>query len=404
MKSWSVGLWLAVVALQTQASERWVFEGKTGIGAAPIDGVYHHLDGAGRKHIAIAGNRVAVTWEDNHSGAPQVYVAVKSLQLSGFAAPLLASSGREAYEPAIAITKDNRFVLAYEQDASVFARVLAGTELAEPILLGKNSAGHASVAAFDDRVYASWRERVDGLWFVKVAVLRVDSANRLLLESIRAIEDSGLPTPVQFPTIVANAAGISIAWEDRRAGHTRLLASHAASAEQAFGEPQALNEIFSNRNEYDKGNGVTRVSMAAFGEDEILAAWMDKRRGGAGYGIFAALGAIDIFGPNEKVHGDEGDRQPHYNPATAGNSNGDFVVAWDDFRRGDLDIWISSQNSDLEWSEDHTPAVASGPGEQSHASVALDDHGNLHLLWIERSQPDSPSRLWYSMGRPAAAD
>jgi hypothetical protein len=39
MKSWSVGLWLAVVVLQTQASERWVFEGKTGIGAAPVDGV-----------------------------------------------------------------------------------------------------------------------------------------------------------------------------------------------------------------------------------------------------------------------------------------------------------------------------------------------------------------------------
>ena len=54
-----------------------------------------------------------------------------------------------------------------------------------------------------------------------------------------------------------------------------------------FNTPQSLNEFYSDRNEYDKGNGVTRVSLASFGEDEILAAWMDKRRGGNGYGIFA---------------------------------------------------------------------------------------------------------------------
>ena len=31
---------------------------------------------------------------------------------------------------------------------------------------------------------------------------------------------------------------------------------------------------------------------------------------------------------------------------------------------------------------------------------ALDDQGNLHLLWMERSDLNAPSRLWYSRGAP----
>jgi hypothetical protein len=221
------------------------------------------------------------------------------------------------------------------------------------------------------------------------------------MESLRSVEANGLETPVLFPVIAANSAGLCVAWEDRRAGHTRLLVSHAEGAGKSFTEPQSLNEYFSNRNKYDRGNGVTRVSLASFGQDEILAAWMDKRRGGSGYGIFATLGADagENFGPNEKLHGEQGDKQPHYNPTTAGNQAGDFTVAWDDFRRGDSDIWISTYNPDLEWSQDYAPPLASGSGEQSHPSIALDEQDNLHLLWVERAQRDGPSRLWYSLGR-----
>ena len=96
---------------------------------------------------------------------------------------------------------------------------------------------------------------------------------------------------MQFPSLAANAAGLCIAWEDRRAGPTPLLVSHSGDEARRFAEPQHLNEFFSNRNQYDQGNGVTRVALAAFAQDEILAAWMDKRRGGLGYGIFAALGS-----------------------------------------------------------------------------------------------------------------
>ncbi|MBT8437381.1 MAG: hypothetical protein KJP11_08420 [Gammaproteobacteria bacterium] len=401
MKFRFAGFCLALAIFPTQASERWTFDSRISITDPPVDAVYHHLEGSGRKHIAVSGESVAVVWEDNRSRDPQIYAAIKSLTRKTFPTALLVSSGSEAYEPAIDAINANRFVLAFEQDASVFARIMTAKGLAEPVRLSRAAAGHVSIASFDDRVFASWRERDNAGWFIKIAALRVTNANRIVVESLQSVEADGLETPVLFPAVAVNSAGICIAWEDRRAGHTRLLVSHARAAGNSFTEPQFLNEFFSNRNQYDRGSGVTRVSLASFAQDEILAAWMDKRRGGKGYGIFAALGADagESFGPNEKVHGEEGDTQPHYNPATAGNQSGDFVIAWDDFRRGDSDIWISAHNPDLEWSLDYAPPVASGNGEQSHPSIALDEQGNLHLVWIERAQPDGPSRLWYSLGR-----
>jgi hypothetical protein len=393
------GLCLALAIPQAQAMDDWTFANRISVTGSPVDAVYHHLDGSGRKHIAATTEAVAVVWEDNRSQAPQIYATFKSIAQQSFPDALPVSNGGEAYEPSIEAISGNRFVLVYEQDGSIFARLLTARGLAEPTRLSQASASHASIASFDERVFASWRERDKGRWYVRVAALKFTADNRIVIDSRKSIETGGVETPVLFPAIAVNATGVCVAWEDRRAGHTRLLFSHSADGGNSFGEPQSLNEFLSNRNEYDRGNGVTRVSLASFGADETLAAWMDKRRGGIGYGIFAALGDGESFGPNEKVHGEEGDTQPHYNPATAGNQAGDFIVAWDDFRRGDSDIWISIYNEDLEWSHDFAPPAASGKGEQSHPSIALDEQRNLHLLWIERSQLDGPSRLWYSPGR-----
>ncbi len=402
MKFRVAALCLVLAALPAQATERWKFDTRLAVTGDPVSGVYPHLDGAGRKHIAVASQSVATTWEDNRSGTPQVYVARKTNDQDRFSAAMQVSDGGEAYEPAIASLPQNRFVLAWEQDGAIHARILSDSGLGTSAKLSSAASSHVSLASFGAQIFASWREQQDRLWFVKVAALSVTAAGKLGVESITSAEAIGLETQVLFPSIAVNDAGLCVAWEDRRAGHTRLLVSSSSDQAQSFGEPQHLNEFLSNRNQYDQGNGVTRVSLASFAQDEILAAWMDKRRGGLGYGIFAALGSDGgaIFGPNEKVHGEAGDKQPHYNPAVAGNSNGDFVVAWDDFRRGDSDIWLSAYNDDEEWSQDFSPAIASGAGEQSHPAVALDDQGRLHLLWMERGDMNAPGRLWYSRAMP----
>ncbi len=67
-------------------------------------------------------------------------------------------------------------------------------------------------------------------------------------------------------------------------------------------------------------------------------------------------------------------------------------------RMGDSDIWLVSLDEDGEWGQNVSPVAASGSGEQSHASVALDESGGLHLVWIDRENPVAPTRLWYRYG------
>lgn len=394
----AIGLGLA--ASQALASERWIFDGKIAVTTEPEGGVFHHLDGAGRKHIAVSAGTVAVVWEDNRSRDPQIYVALKQNGDKRFSDESQVSSGSEAYEPSIASLPDSRFALAWEQDREIHLRTVNRNGLTATLRLSSAPASHVSLASAGTRVFAAWREHQASGWFVKVAALRLNADGQLDIESVSSVEADGLQSQVLFPSLALNEGGLCVAWEDRRAGHTRLLASHSSDHAESFGAVQNLNEYLSNRNQYDQGNGVTRVSLASFAKDEILAAWMDKRRGGFGYGIFASLGSDggEIFGPNEKVHGAQGDQQPHYNPATAGNRAGDFVVAWDDFRSGDSDIWFSIYNEDDEWGEDFNPAPASGAGEQSHPAITLDSQGGVHLLWMERRDMDAPSQLWYSHG------
>ncbi len=377
----------------------WNFASRLAVTAAPTAGVFHHLEGAGRKHIAVSDEQIAVVWEDNSSGDPQVYLSYKARSAQSFAAAVRVSSGQEAYEPAVAALTGNRFVVVYEQDGAVYARLLSSQGLSEELKLSSdNAAGQASIASYQDEILAVWREKYKRQYALKVGRLSIDGANQMQLDHSYQVEETWIDTPLLKPTITMNPSTVCLAWEDRRAGHTRLLVSTSDRVDVRFSSPASLNEFYSNRNEYDKGNGVTRVAIAGFAEDEVLAAWMDKRTGGKGYAIYAALGSSGgvEFGPNEKVQSNKGDELPHYNPAVAGNEEGYFVVAWDDFRNGNSDIWLSHYNEDSEWNSDFSPSPASGSGEQTHASIALDNKGTLHLLWIERAESNAPSQLWYS--------
>lgn len=380
------------------ASEIWTFDEKMAITEIPVKGVYHHLEGAGRKHLAVSADSIAIVWEDNHNGDPQIYTSYKKLADHSFSRAFKVSTGIEAYEPAIAALTGSQFILAWEQDGAVYIRSLLNQKLSPPVKLSENSASHVTLATLDNKVFAVWREQRGRSWGLWVSQLSVDNAGLFTTISKNLVESEELEAPVLFPSIAVNETGLMVAWEDRQSGHTRLKYSFSADTGRSFSEPQNLNEFFSNRNKYDKGSGVTRVSMSSFSEDEFVASWMDKRRGGVGYGIFAAQGSEDSFGPNEKVHSQQGDALPHYNPATSGNKAGDMTIAWDDYRQGDSDIWISSFTDEDEWSIDFLPEPASGKGEQSHAAIVLDDRGGLHLVWIERNTIDDPSRLWYSYG------
>ncbi|MBI3547069.1 MAG: hypothetical protein HY081_10865 [Gammaproteobacteria bacterium] len=365
--------------------------------------VFQHIDATGRKSIAVAGQTLAVIWEDNRSGAPQIYLAFKNLSTQKFSKNRQISTGRSAYAPQILALSDDLFLIGWEQDDAVWLRTASASQLGPAISISEGKAAQVALANVNDRnIVAAWSQQIGEFSQIVTATVKVNAKNRLTRTKKPQPIESKPPTNDQlYPDLIAGANGVTVAWEDRREGHTAILYSHAA-IDKSFAVPQALNEIVQKSEKYGRGNGVTRVALAALGADEIGATWMDKRGFQTGYDIYAAFSHDSgvHFGANELVQDAFADQYSQWHPAIAGASNPTrVVVAWDDDRDGSSSIWLAWK-SGSDWSENISPPAASDTDkQQTNPAITLDNQGNLHLIWLEQDNENAPTRLMYALGR-----
>jgi hypothetical protein len=376
----------ALLAVTAQAAP-WEF-------SAPLDitpeqpGVFHQLDSAGRKHIAVSGDTVAVVWEESRGGTSQVTVAFKPLSANVFSL-LRVSGGTTASVPVIAPFGDGRFLLGWEQDGDFYVRMAQAPVLGTPVRLARK-ASQASMAVLDKKIVAVWSEEKVGHPRIRFAYLRFDG-QRVSFDAAAQDVDVAPPKAGQlYPDVALTPAGVSVAWEDRREGHTVLL--YALSKDgRHFGKPKVLNEQPPKRPAvYGKGTGAARVALARHGQQGVAAAWLDKRNFLEGYDVYAGFSRDGArFGRNEKVQDDFGNNISQWHAALAADSHGRVAVVWDDDRDGTADLWLAWPEGAGQWSESQPVPVASGPGQQSSPAIAFDAAGSLHIVWVERETPDA---------------
>lgn len=383
MRTW---LLLALLVTVVPAWADWHFSPYVAVTGAPKAGVFQHLESAGRRNLAIATHTVALVWEDNHSGAPQVYIAFKPRAGKNFSAARRISTGKEAYEPVIAALANDRFVLAWEQDGHVWMALADAKHTSTPRRVDSVPSSQATLASDGRaRAYLAWAHR-DG-HFMRVMVARTDIKRAQVHLSGMQAADVAPPQGAQaYPALAVVPAGVVAAWEDRRQGHTRLFVTRAADG-AAFVAPKPLNTLLPGRRsaKFGRGTGVTRVALAQAG-DQVAATWMDKRNFHGGYDIYAAISADGgrRFGANELVQDAFGDNVPQWHPSVAVAPSGQVVVAWDDPRDDSPDVWLSWRKAHA-WSDDLAVPPASGAGAQLSPVIVVDDQGRLHMAWIQRS-------------------
>lgn len=386
--------WLALVSLAAQA--QWQF-------GAPMDvavggpGVFHHLDASGRRALAVSAGLWALAWEDNRDGQPRCHLALGKddgtpLQTFGY-------GQGECFEPAVTALEDGRFALVWEDETGVNA-ALANAAGVGPALNLAPSGGHGTLAYHPSLgLYAAWsgtegpRRRI---WRT-----RLDSAeHKLKLADASQPADPWPPVDDQlYPVLAAGVQGLTLAWEDRRRGHTVIYYSHGDDGRVwSMAARLSRNPTGRVNGQLGRGTGAMRPALTAFGDGRLAAVWLDKRDFLSGYDVYAALsdnGGV-TFGPDRKAQDSFGDSIAQWHAAAAGDGAGRLAIAWDDDRDGTSDIWLTWLKSDGGFADNSSPV--GGPGAQTDPVMAVDEQGGLHLAWIERVD-EQQSRLRYLAGR-----
>lgn len=382
------------------AAQPWVFDTPVPVTKPAATPVFHHLDSAGRRNIAVSNGTVAVVWEDSRTGVPAVYAAFKPREAKGFTIEQRISGADEAYEPAVAPFGEDGFVVAWEEGGRAWARTVDIRGMGAALRVSAAGAGQATLGAHRDMTYVAWTEEEGRFHRIRVARLHATESG-LQAEPGRAADAAPLRDEQLYPALAVADEAVAVAWEDRRFGHTRLFYSRAAPA-GPFAPYRQLNELSGGRAPFGRGSGVARVALSSAGGAGIAAVWSDKRDFLSGYDVYAAFSGDGgrSFGPNQKVQDVFGNAITQWHPSIAAHESGIVVVAWDDDRDNTSDIWLSWHTPDG-WSDDFSAPGASGAGSQTHPAITLDGAGNLHLAWVERDAEDGPTRIRYVRGRRA---
>ncbi len=391
---------LVSTALQAQP---WQFASPIPVTEAAKEGVFHHLESAGRRNIAVSGHTVAVAWEDDRDGIPRIYLSRKLVDATAFDHGILISDKGEAYEPGLISLGDGYFAVAWEEDGRVYARI-AGPDDPGPVYqVSGTLSAQVSMALMHDRLLLVIREQPQQFGRIVLHELKVEDRLKLSPVNNCAVDPVPPDDDQLYPVISVLNERIVVAWEDRRHGHTIIMANQSQPGKVcAFEPPARISEKPPQDRTviYGTGHGVARVALANYGQQGLYAVWADKRNFQEGYDIYGAeKQGGQTFGANVRVQDDFGGNYRQWHSTVTGRPDGRLVAAWADERDGNMDIWYSWLE-DGEWSEDFPLPGASGPGVQYHPSIVMDESGNLHAVWIERETVGGPSRIFYLFGAP----
>jgi DNA-binding PadR family transcriptional regulator len=379
------------------AAAPWEFSEPQTVAPA-TQGVFHHLEAAGRQSIAISAGTVAVVWEDNRDGTPRTYVAFRAPGKREFLTQRLSGTF-EAYAPVAAAVPQGGFVFGWEEDGHVWARNGGPAGLGPALKLSDAEAAQVALGAGELGVFAAWSERSGRHTAIRFKRLSPGVA----LEAGPVQTVTAAPTEDQlYPALAVLKSAAVLAWEDRRDGHTVIMYARTQDG-KTFSKPQTLNEQRAHRSQtYGRGTGAARVALARLDAERAAAVWLDKRDFESGYDVYAAVSEPGggRFQRNEMVQDEFGNNVGQWHAALAAQS-GLLAVVWDDDRDGSPDIWLSWREASG-WSANIAVPGAGGAGIDASPAVALDEAGHLHLVWLEQPTAEAPTRLRYVEGRRAA--
>jgi hypothetical protein len=228
----------------------------------------------------------------------------------------------------------------------------------------------------------TWQDYRDGYTVnCNIYAQKYNSFGATIEANSKVNTDTG--TVWQFrPDIAVNGSGKSvITWRDDRNGVTDIYAQRFDSTGSKIDTNFRVTDDTGPFHQDDPD-----VGMDSSGN--FVITWYDNRNGN--YDIFAQMyNSLGIAqGTNIKVN-DNTDTTSQQSPVIAMGNSGNFVIAWQDYRNGNWDIYArrySSLGSPL--GNSFKVNCNSVSTKQYDPAIAMDGSGNLIITWTDTTSGD----------------
>jgi hypothetical protein len=295
--------------------------------------------------------------------------------------------------PSVAIDSSGGFVVAWndERDVNEDDNIYVQRYLDDGTALGSNSvvndAGVGTSHQLEPSISSdragnfvvAWRDQRTG--DADIYAQRYNSNGAKIGVNWRVNDDGG--TAAQYEPVVAMNEGgsFAVAWEDRRDGDYNIYAQRY----DADGNPVAGNfEV----NDDAGSDGQRAPALDILFDGTTVLVWEDDRNGSNDVYAQRFTGDGVPIGPNMKVNEDGADIYG-YDPAVSFDGDGGFVVAWEDGRNDDGDVYAQRYASDgmavggnFRVNDDATTVY------QAEPSVSANANGEFVIAWTDRREGD----------------
>jgi len=226
-------------------------------------------------------------------------------------------------------------------------------------------------------VYVAWQDFRNGNWDIYFA--KSINGGASFGASVR-VDDSTGTSEQSAPAMNVDGAGdIYVVWQDGRSGNWDVYSAVSTDQGASFDANVRVNEGG------NPGSSNQRFpTVATNSNDDILVAWQDDRDGDNDIYFTKSTNGGSSFSANNVQVSDDSTGREQTSPTLAINSEDDIYVAWEDFRSGsNWDIYLSkSTNSGNDFKQNVLVNDAS-TSNQLKPSVFVDTRDGVHVAWYD---------------------
>jgi len=259
-----------------------------------------------------------------------------------------------------------------------------------------------AIVSSGGRAIVTWSDDRSGDADIYAQLVDVNGTRRWTTNGVSVCQEIGTQQDPAILGLPSFPDETIIAWEDRRGADFDLYAQRLGRTGSSTWTPNGVALCTATGNQ-------EQIALASDGSNGVIAAWSDGRSGSPG--IYARrINSVGV--PLWTLDGVAlGSNSSH--PAVLGESVGGAVVAWEDYRTGDGDIYAQrvSDTGTPVWSPGGS-AICAAPGWQQQPRIATDgtdgylfgwndQRSGQNNIWSQRAN-SSGTPLWVVDGVPVS--